>query len=59
MTTAAATQFKTLTGTQKAAILLMLFGETTAAQILRNLTPREVQHLAQPCTACAASIRTR
>lgn len=45
MTTAAATQFKTLTSTQKAAILLMLFGETTAAQILRNLTPREVQHL--------------
>ena len=37
--------FKTLSGTQKAAILLMLFGEATAAQIMRNLTPREVQHL--------------
>lgn len=38
-------QFKTLTGTQKSAILMMLFGEETAAKIMRNLTPREVQHL--------------
>lgn len=39
------TQFKSLSGTQKAAILMMLFGEETAASIMRNLTPREVQHL--------------
>ncbi len=38
-------QFKTLSGTQKAAILMMLFGEETAAKIMRNLSPREVQHL--------------
>lgn len=39
------TQFKSLSGTQKAAILMMLFGEETAAKIMRNLTPREVQHM--------------
>ncbi len=37
--------FDTLTGTQKSAILMMLLGEDEAAEILRNLTPREVQHL--------------
>jgi len=35
----------TLTGTQKSAILMMLLGEDEAAEILKNLTPREVQHL--------------
>lgn len=34
-----------LTGTQKSAILMMLLGEEEAAEILKNLTPREVQHL--------------
>ena len=36
--------FDTLTGTQKSAILMMLLGEDEAAEILKNLTPREVQH---------------
>ena len=45
MTSKSNAQFKTLSGTQKAAILMMLFGEETAAKIMRNLTPREVQHL--------------
>lgn len=34
-----------LSGTQKSAILMMLLGEEEAAEILKNLTPREVQHL--------------
>ena len=34
-----------LSGTDKAAILMMLLGEEEAAQVLQNLTPREVQHL--------------
>jgi len=34
-----------LTGTQKSAILMMLLGEEEAAEILKNLGPREVQHL--------------
>ena len=34
-----------LTGTQKSAILTMLLGEDEAAEILKNLSPREVQHL--------------
>lgn len=34
-----------LTGTQKSAILMMLLGEEEAAEILKNLTPKEVQHL--------------
>lgn len=37
--------FDTLTGTQKSAILMMLLGEDEAAEILKNLSPREVQHL--------------
>lgn len=36
---------KQFTDTQKAAVLMMLFGEETAAEVLRNLAPREVQHL--------------
>lgn len=36
---------KHFTDTQKAAVLMMLFGEETAAEVLRNLAPREVQHL--------------
>lgn len=38
-------RLKNVTRTQKAAVLMMLFGEEAAASILRNLTPREVQHL--------------
>ena len=34
-----------LTGTQKSAILMMLLGEEEAAEILKNLSPREGQHL--------------
>jgi flagellar motor switch protein FliG len=34
-----------LTGTQKSAILMMLLGEEEAAEVLKNLSPREVQHL--------------
>jgi flagellar motor switch protein FliG len=37
--------FENLTGTQKSAILMMLIGEDEASEILRNLSPREVQHL--------------
>ena len=37
--------FDGLTGTQKSAILMMLIGEDEASEILRNLSPREVQHL--------------
>ena len=37
--------FEKLTGTQKSAILMMLIGEDEASEILRNLSPREVQHL--------------
>ncbi|WP_194096981.1 flagellar motor switch protein FliG [Marivivens aquimaris] len=38
-------RLKNVTRTQKAAVLMMLFGEQAAASILRNLSPREVQHL--------------
>lgn len=34
-----------LSGTQKSAILMMLLGEEEAAEILKHLGPREVQHL--------------
>ena len=34
-----------LNGTQKSAILMMLLGEEEAAEILKHLSPREVQHL--------------
>ncbi len=37
--------FERLTGTQKSAILMMLIGEEEASEILKNLSPREVQHL--------------
>ena len=37
--------FDNLTGTQKSAILMMLLGEDEASEILKNLTPKEVQHL--------------
>ena len=37
--------FERLTGTQKSAILMMLFGEDEASEIIRNLSPKEVQHL--------------
>ena len=36
---------KRLTGTQKSAILMMLLGEEEASEIIRNLSPKEVQHL--------------
>ena len=34
-----------LNGTQKSAILMMLLGEEEAAEVLKNLSPKEVQHL--------------
>ena len=34
-----------LTGTQKSAILMMLLGEDEASEILKHLSPKEVQHL--------------
>ena len=37
--------FDNLSGTQKSAILMMLLGEDEASEILRNLSPKEVQHL--------------
>ena len=37
--------FDNLTGTQKSAILMMLLGEDEASEILKNLTPKEVQHI--------------
>lgn len=37
--------YYTLNGTQKSAILMMLLGEEEASEILKNLSPREVQHL--------------
>ena len=39
------TVFDNLTETQKSAIPMMLIGEDEASEILRNLSPREVQHL--------------
>ena len=36
--------FDKLSGTQKSAILMMLLGEDEASEILRNLSPKEVQH---------------
>ena len=41
----AKTTIEELTGTQKSAILMMLVGEDEATEILKNLSPREVQHL--------------
>ena len=38
-------EYDQLTGTQKCAILMMLLGEEEASEILRNLGPKEVQHL--------------
>ena len=38
-------EYSRLSGTQKCAILMMLLGEEEASEILRNLGPREVQHL--------------
>ena len=38
-------QFERLMGTQKSAILMMLLGEDEASEIVRNLSPKEVQHL--------------
>ena len=37
--------YSQLTGTQKSAILMMLLGEDEASEILKNLGPKEVQHL--------------
>ena len=37
--------FDSLTGAQKSAILMMLIGDDEASEILRNLSPRDVQHL--------------
>ncbi len=41
----AQTAFELLTGTQKCAILMLLLGEDEASEILKNLSPREVQQL--------------
>ena len=38
-------EYSKLSGTQKCAILMMLLGEEEASEILRNLGPKEVQHL--------------
>ena len=35
--------------TQKSAILMMLLGEDEASEILRNLSPKEVQHWVLQC----------
>ena len=45
MSEAERSQFERLTGTQKSAILMMLLGEDEASEIVRNLSPKEVQHL--------------
>ena len=37
--------YEGLTGTQKCAILMMLIGEDEAAEIMGNLSPKEVQVL--------------
>ena len=37
--------YESLTGTQKCAILMMLLGEDEASEIMRNLSPKEVQTL--------------
>ena len=37
--------YSQLTATQKSAILMMLLGEEEASEILKNLGPKEVQHL--------------
>ena len=37
--------YDNLTGTQKCAILMMLLGEDEAAEIMKNLSPKEVQTL--------------
>ena len=37
--------YERLTSTQKCAILMMLLGEEEAAEILKNLGPKEVQQL--------------
>ena len=37
--------FDKLSGTQKSAILMMLLGGDEASEILKNLSPKEVQHL--------------
>ena len=37
--------FENLSGTQKSAILMMLLGEDEASEILKNLSPKEVQHI--------------
>ena len=38
-------EYSRLTGTQKCAILMMLLGEDEAAEIMKNLSPKEVQTL--------------
>ena len=38
-------EFEGLSGTQKSAILMMLLGEDEASENMKNLSPKEVQHL--------------
>ena len=37
--------YSLLSGTQKCAIIMLLLGEEEASEILKNLSPREVQTL--------------
>ncbi len=41
----AATDTKTLTGADRAAVLLMTLGETAAAQVMKHMGPKEVQRV--------------
>ena len=51
--------FEGLSGTQKSAILMMLLGEDEASEILKNLSPKEVQHLGTLCIPYRGLIRTQ
>ena len=44
--------YQGLTGTQKCAILMMLIGEDEAAEIMGNLSPKEVQVLGTAMYSC-------
>jgi len=39
------TEISTLTGSERAAILLLSLGETDAAEVLRHMSPKEVQKI--------------
>jgi len=46
-----------LSGTEKSAILMMLLGEEEAAQVLQNLTPKEVSTWVLRCIPWLGSIK--